>query len=511
MSSEKRSLSIVSLIQIALILAMLACRAVPGALPIIETPTLTANSPRPTDTPTATLTASPSRPPTVTTQPTGSASPSPSTVPTETPYSVNIHPEGGLYVGDQVSFEIIGQPPDGGTQANIEIATPDTLSLEPVKFEPFGIAGRQQATFVWAWDTSNLAAGSYTATFRVGEVSWQQSIELRPASERHEGQWASVVTNCCTLYYVTDTAAARDIDELAAEADAQAQDATRRMGISFTQPITVTLLSRVLGHGGFANDEIAISYLDNNYANNRFDIVLHHEMIHILDARLGGDYRPSLFVEGLAVYMTGGHFKPEPLMERAAALLQIEGGEWYIPLADLADNFYLSQHEIGYLEGAALITYMVDRWGWDAFSAFYRGMKPTDDKRPSSAIDAALKEYFDLSFADLEADFQRTLRKQQVSAEQVDDLRLTVIYFDTLRRYQRLLDPSAYFATAWLMDSVEMRRRGIVADYVRHPNGPANLALEAQLMEASRYLTNGEYDKAEATLTAIETALNALE
>jgi hypothetical protein len=414
-------------------------------------------------------------------------------------------------VGDQVSFEIIGQPSDDQAEVSIEIGAPASVTLGPAQFRPFGIAGREQATLIWAWDTSSLPAGIYTATFSAENDRWQQAIELRPASELHEGEWASTTTDCCTIYYITNTAAARDIAELAAEADAQARDATQRMGIPFTEPITVTLLSRVLGHGGFANDEISISYLDDNYANNRYDIVLHHEMIHILDARLGGEYRPNLFVEGLAVYMTGGHFQPEPLLERAAALLQIEGGEWYIPLADLADDFYPSQHEIGYLEGGALIAYMVDRWGWEAFSAFYRGIRPTEDKRQSSAINAALQTHFDLSFGDLEADFLRTLHQQKVGPDQRANLRLTVIYYDTLRQYQRLLDPSAYFATAWLMDSVEMRRRGIVADYVRHPNGEINRKLEGMLIEANRHMAAGEYELAEVILQEIERTLETME
>jgi len=121
----------------------------------------------------------------------------------------------------------------------------------------------------------------------------------------------------------------------------------QRMGIDFTAPSLSPCCRGVLGHGGFATRRSRSPYLDRNYAGSNFGLVLHHEMIHILDGRLGGEYRPSLFVEGLAVYQSGGHFKPEPLMPRAAALLPSETGLGrYIPLAELADNFYLSQHEI---------------------------------------------------------------------------------------------------------------------------------------------------------------------
>ena len=46
-----------------------------------------------------------------------------------------------------------------------------------------------------------------------------------------------------------------------------------------------------------------------------------------------------------------------------------------------------------------------------------------------------------------------TMRAVRLSAPgPVDNLRLTIRLYDTLRRYQQLDDPSAYFLTAWLPD-----------------------------------------------------------
>lgn len=511
MSSEKRSLSIVSLIQIVLIgMLMLSCRAVSQAIPSATTPKQAANSPTPSFPPGPTT--QPNRTPTAPATPAITASAIRQATPID--YQVWLHPEGGLYVGDQVSFEIIGEPPEEA-QATIQITATQPVSLGPAKFDLFGIARRRQASFLWAWDTAGLPAGVYTATITVYgatyTTSWDIPITLQPANEQSEAEWATRVSECCIINYMTGTASERDIELLAAEADAQAHSASQSMGITFSEPLTVTLLARVLGQGGFANDESSISYLDRNYAGDAFSTVLHHEMVHILDASLGGDYRPSLFVEGLAVYMTGGHFKPEPLMERAAALLQIEAGEWYIPLEDLANDFYNSQHEIGYLEGSALIDYMVRRWGWAAFTDFYRQMQPSEDDLPATAINAALQKHFDLSFGNLEADFIHTLQQQTVSEAQREDLRLTVIYYDAVRHYQQVLDPSAYFATAWLMDGPEMRRRAIVADYLRHPNTDENLALETLLIAAGTHLANGEFDLAEEMLAGVEAVLQAFE
>ena len=77
---------------------------------------------------------------------------------------------------------------------------------------------------------------------------------------------------------------------------------------------------------GLQSDGIWVSYLDRNYAGSNSEIVFHHEMVHVLDSRLGGELRPTILVEGLAVYLSGGHFKYEPLIPRAAALLPAEPG-----------------------------------------------------------------------------------------------------------------------------------------------------------------------------------------
>jgi hypothetical protein len=233
-------------------------------------------------------------------------------------------------------------------------------------------------------------------------------------------------------------------------------------------------------------------------------------MIHDIDGQLGGDFRPTIFVEGLAVYMTGGHYKPEPLMPRAAALQ--EGYlNWYIPLKTLANDFYASQHEIGYMEGASLIEYVVRTYGWESFSAFYRDIHINQGENQSDAIDAALKAYYSISFAQLEQDYRTALSQESDTSSWVDDVRLTVTYFDTMRRYQQLLDPSGYFRTAWLLDNKTMRERGIVADYLRHPHTPQNLALETLFITASQQMSDQQFADASQTLDVINSVLNAIE
>ncbi len=441
-------------------------------------------------------------------------------------YTVILHPDGGVYAGDLVSFEIVA--PQGkdvqGRSIEIQIDPPQGEKLPETKFGGFGIANRTEATLTWAWNTQGLPAGDHVLSFSIlpDGTTWTETIVLQPQgqvpSPEPEAHWATAKSDCCVLHFITGTEAERDLPTLLKEADEQASQATSRLGIDFNEPITVTLLPRVLGQGGFANQEISISYLDRNYAASLFSQVLQHEMVHILDGRLGGELRPIMLVEGLAVYITGGHYKPEePLLPRAAALLELPappnatGPGWYIPLRTLADNFYPSQHEIGYLEAAALIEYMVKTWGWEDFSKFYRDIHPEPSKSQAKSIDQALQKHFQITFEELDQDFLQTLQSQEVPRQVLEDVRLTVTFYNTVRRYQQLLDLSAYFQTAWLLDNVQMRQRGIVADYLRHPTAPVNVALETLLISAESYLQQGKYEDAGKILIAVNNELDEVD
>jgi hypothetical protein len=182
----------------------------------------------------------------------------------------------------------------------------------------------------------------------------------------------------------------------------------------------------------------------------------------------------------------------------------------YLPLDKLADDFYSSQHETGYLEAGSLIEFMVNTWGWPAFSDFYRDIHPDPSGSQAKAIDKALQVHFGLGLAELEDRFLEALRTEKLTPELVDDVRLTIDYYDTVRRYQKLLDPSAYFLTAWLPDASTMRRRGIVADYLRRPSEPSNVALETLLVQADSALSSGDYVLSEDLLKAINASLDAL-
>jgi hypothetical protein len=516
-----------------LMLGLISCRAAgllsitdtgaeerAGTTHLIPTSAMPEASPAATDTPN--VTATPVFTATILPSPSPTTEPSPTSSP-DPIFSVRYHPDHALYVGDQVSWEVIA--PDvvdvSGQAVTVWVNELSAEPFGPLEFGSFGIQGRMQATFTWVWDTAGLEPGPYTLTYSVepSGYQWEETIFLHPQAALPQPEpyasWSVAENNCCVVYYISGTEAERDLDRLLDQMDEIAQSVAERMETQLDEPVIVTLLPRVLGHGGFASDGISISYLDRNYAGSFFEMVLHHEMVHILDSRMGGELRPTILVEGLAVYLSGGHFKPEPILPRAAALLflpdQESGSElgWYEELIPLTDDFYPAQHEIGYLQAAALVKFMIDTWGWDSYNNFYRDIQPHPSGSHAQAIEVALLKHFEISFVELEQMFLEELRRQEVTAEDIQDVRLTVEYYDSVRRYQQELDSSAYFMTAWLVDRRVMQERGIVADYVRRPIAPENILLEEMLVEAHRHLLNGDYAAANLALEHVNAELDA--
>ncbi len=412
------------------------------------------------------------------------------------------HPDGPLFVGDQVSFEVLAPASHTGRDASVEVKF-NGQSLGSANYSGFGLGNRSEAALWWVWDTRELKPGPYTLTFTdsADQLTWDETVTLHPASEvpppEPNSHWAETSTVCCVLHYLTGTAAARDITTLGQEADMQYDALAAQMNFQLNAKIDVTLMPRVIGQGGFTTSSVYLSYLDGNYMGNEMPILFHHEFTHFYDNHVEAKYRPSIFEEGLAVFLTGGHFKLELLRPRASALLNLG---WYIPLTQVANDFYTQQHDIGYLEAATVIQYLVETYGWPAFNDFYRNIPAPDGQKVSEAIDAALQEHFHISFAQLESAYLAWLKAETFTEAERTDLRLTVQFFDTVRRYQKKLDPSAYFLTAWLPDGTVMRQRNIVADFLRRPRGLDNRLLEWLFVQAWGELASGNYVSCDRTL-----------
>jgi hypothetical protein len=179
----------------------------------------------------------------------------------------------------------------------------------------------------------------------------------------------------------------------------------------------------------------------------------------------------------------------------------------YIPLADLANDFYNAQHEIGYLESASLIDYLVTTYGWGRFSTFLRAFQPAAND--SLILDKALRLIYEKSLDEIESEWHTALNADALDIRWRDDVDYTVQYYDTVRRYQQLEDPSAYFLNAWIPDIGKAVRLNIVADYSRHPDTATNIALESMLIEVSHAINNGDFIAAQNYLTSVNAVLDS--
>jgi hypothetical protein len=277
----------------------------------------------------------------------------------------------------------------------------------------------------------------------------------------------------------------------------------RRLELPFTGSLDVFFVDRVIGQGGYAHGGLTLSYLDRHYAALDIETAIRHEATHVVDSTMLTSWSPALVREGLAVWVSGGHYKVEPIPQRAAALLELD---LYIPLEELANDFYRQQHEVGYLEGAAFVEYLVQTYGRDRFFAFYTSFGGEPGTQ-AEVLDAALFSNYGFGLIEVEQGMLGWLETRKPTPDQVRDLQMTVRLFRTMRRYQQQYDPSAYFRSGLLLDTADAEARGIEADFVRHPRTVENITLETMLIAAREALADGAFDLGEALLDAVDQVL----
>ena len=181
--------------------------------------------------------------------------------------------------------------------------------------------------------------------------------------------------------------------------------------------------------------------MDRRYAGGGLYELLVHEATHIIDQQFAPQ-RISFMAEGLAVWVTGGHYKVEDLTQRSAALVAL--GD-YVPLTTLINDFYPVQHEIGYLEAGGLVNYLVGRRDWNTFKSFYSDISAADAPTLAEAVDINLQRYYGATLAQIEADWLASLQSITPDPSAVEDLRTTIRYYDVARHYQELYDPTAHY------------------------------------------------------------------
>lgn len=452
--------------------------------------------------------------------------PTPSPTPADlylTAADVVLYPQPALYSGDLVTFDV--------TPHNLGEISPDKLTVRIYHGAPAsgtvvaeGVLGYPafdgipRARLVWSWNTTGLVgvepltvwldpddviqAGDENPLNNIATLA----VPILPADElpaiEAAAEWVTTTTDCCILQYLSGTAAERDLPLLTAATAAGVAHVEEQLDARLPAPFEVHFVNRVIGHGGYAYQGLTLSYLDRHYAGANLETVVRHEAAHVLDRATMG-WSPALVTEGLAVWAAGGHFKPEPLPERTAALVELG---WYIPLEELANDFYRQQHEIGYMEAGAFVAYLVEMYGWEGFQRLKGSFDP-EAGGETAMLDAALQEAFGVSLSESEADFLDWLAAHPPGAENRRDVELTVHLFDAVRAYQQAYDPSAYFLSGWLPDPVEGARLSVEADFIRRRAMPENIALETMLIAARQALERGDYERCQALLQSIDHAL----
>ncbi|MBK8986945.1 MAG: hypothetical protein IPM39_12860 [Chloroflexi bacterium] len=435
----------------------------------------------------------------------------------------NLHFYPAPYVvdGDQVTIQIIPQMPAAVNWENVTVhvlVNDQELTSGPLMWR--NLATSPEALFEWAWDTTGLAGDHQVQVIldrddlvQIGDENPDNNqvtavITVQPHTARTAAEvnatWVTAENNCCRVHVVTNTAAYRDLTDLLVLLDQATAQAAARLSEPLRQKIEIYFIDRVIGQGGYAGSAMVISYLDRQYNGQGLYETLVHESTHVIDRQFA-PRRISFLAEGVAVWATGGHYKPEDLNTRSAALLTM--GE-YVPLANLADDFYPVQHEVGYLQAGGFVEYLVNTYGWSRFREFYSVVTLDNTASASAALDANLQVYYEKSLAEMEAEWQSYLRALVVDETAVTDLATTIRYYDVMRRYQIDYDPAAYFLTAWLPYPNDVQTQGNTADLTRRPRAEVNITLEAMLASADEALRAGDYGRANILLDSVTRVLD---
>jgi hypothetical protein len=427
-------------------------------------------------------------------------------------FTVEFYPVAPFYAGDVISARVTyhGKADLKDVPISIALASEPNRALAEEKF-----TSHKQALFLWFLDTGKLNPGFLDFVVNVPDfgLTFHTGINLLPAKPIEQGTWRSIETSCCRIFYISGSDADRDIQKVKTILEEETTSAVRQFlqddpGQPFPleDKLTLTLVPQVVGQGGFATNEAVMTYSDRNWMGIDLPILAHHEIVHVLDRELNGEGpRPSLLSEGLAVYLSGGHYHQGPPLKRVAALLILDR---YLPLTEIVNNFYDVQHETGYMEGAALVAYMVDRWGWETYLDFYFNLQ--DGETDAEVIDNGLEQHFGIDLETLETDFIAYLQTLNPADETVADVRLTIDAYDAIRRYQSVAIPSSNFQTAWWPPLDKMREEYIVGDYDVREKSPFNVIVESLLLEIHQAFREKDYGTIETNLLQVDGILDAV-
>ena len=404
----------------------------------------------------------------------------------------NVHafPGPEHYSGDILTFEI---------QSSSSFDEPFTVSMtlddrEPVSvpatFMPYG-----RVLLPMAFDTTNLT-GQHKLTFTTADGKLNEtyffeilSADQRPTNEEN-AKWLTHETDCCMFHYLSETAAAGDIDFISEHFQQGAREFESIMNAEIGSKMDVYLIDRILRNGGFGGDgKVMISYTDRYYGPTvdgiGLETLARHEFSHAADISLESTTDGIEFnYEGLAVYVAGGHFKPEPLAQRAAALFDLG---YSVPV-----NEIIPQHELSYLHAAAILTYIADTYGEEKLWAFLKVDTIPDGQLVP--LEEAISLAIGISLEEFDQEFQAWLENND-PGEQLDDLRLTIELQDLRREYQEAYTSEPRFIQLEEVDSVA--RPENLPIVMREARAPSNVAVELIIAHGQQAIVEGNYSRAE--------------
>jgi hypothetical protein len=407
------------------------------------------------------------------------------------------------YAGDVLTFVVQndGNFPEGTFPVSM------TLDNQPQRDVPANVFPFRQVVIPIALDTTDLV-GQHTLklTTADGDLNETYSFEVLPADQRPANEtsaaWMAQETDCCSFHFLSGTAAARDIDFIAENFQQAAWDFEAWMGKEIGSKMEVYLLDHMLNNGGFGGGgTLYISYTDRYFGptigSAGLQTLARHEFSHAADLGLenagdGVDYN----YEGLAVYIAGGHYKPEPFAQRGAALYDLGH---YAPVMD-----FIPQHELSYLHAALILTYIVDTYGQEKLWEFLSADDDTPDEQWIPLGDA-IQVALGISLAEFDKGFRAWLEKND-PGDQLGDLRLTIDLQDARREYQATYSPQPIFmvldVTETVTDTITRpENRSLV---MREARAPANIAIELLIANAQRAIIAGAYVEAEGLIATIK-------
>lgn len=415
--------------------------------------------------------------------------------------------------GDVLTFDV-RFPSDGPLPLTATLYLP-TQDLE-AKPDFWTLDGTQSVRWVWAWDTSGYVGTVPVTVTLVWDDAGATSALTLPVTlaapetrspYEQQARWTMAEVPGVRLHYLTGSAAARDLERLKAEARDAYADISAALGANQGGMVEIYILDRVYGQGGYAtSDWVAITYTDRNYAPARLDLVLRHELVHRLDRALGCDSALTLLREGLAVYLSGGHYHPAP---ETYYLSTLRAAGLYIPLSELVQNFYTHQHEIGYLEAASFVAFVESTYGREGVRTLCTVSGGGQEGQTELArLQRGLAALGYADVAEAEQAWWAWAERTPAVTGAAEALHTLTFLVDTMRAYQQAYDPVAYYLTGMLPDPAWAENYALpAADFVRAPQQAEAVALELLLAQAMRAYESGHVERAEALASTVQAVL----